>query len=160
MERKTKVHAEEGKQELLITREFDLPVELLFRAHVDPEIFEQWMSHEYGNTKVLKYEMRKHGGWQFQTVDAQGGVLFRANGAIHDVVPNELIIRTFEMDDSSFPVQLDFLEFSALSPETSKLSMHTIYRTLAHRDEMLKLPFAQGMDMAHNRLQNLLRKVK
>jgi uncharacterized protein YndB with AHSA1/START domain len=56
MERKTKVHAEEGKQELMITREFDLPVELLFNAYIDPEIVEQWMG-----TKVLKLENTKHG---------------------------------------------------------------------------------------------------
>lgn len=37
MERKTKVHAEDGKQELVITRKFDLPVEPLFNAHVEPE---------------------------------------------------------------------------------------------------------------------------
>ncbi len=56
MERKAKIHAEDGKQELQITREFDLPVDLLFRAHTDPEIVAQWMG-----TTVLKLEARKHG---------------------------------------------------------------------------------------------------
>ena len=42
MELKTKVHAEDGWQELCITRGFDLPVELLFKAHVEPELIEQW----------------------------------------------------------------------------------------------------------------------
>ena len=49
MERKTKIHAEDGKQELVITREFDLPLELLFKAYAEPELVEQWMG-----TKVLK----------------------------------------------------------------------------------------------------------
>lgn len=160
MERKTKVHAEEGKQELLITREFDLPVELLYKAHEDPEIFQQWMSHDYGRVKIVKYDVKKHGSWQFDTVDAEGNVLFRANGVFHDIVPDKMIIRTFEMSDSSMPVQLEFLEFEAISKETSKLSMHIIYRTLAQRDHMLKLPFAQGLNMAHDRLQNVLSKLK
>ena len=43
MERKTKINAEDGKQELMITREFDLPLELLFKAYVEPEIIEQAM---------------------------------------------------------------------------------------------------------------------
>lgn len=43
MEQKTKIHAEDGKQELTITRSFDLPVDLLFIAYTDPEIVEQWM---------------------------------------------------------------------------------------------------------------------
>jgi uncharacterized protein YndB with AHSA1/START domain len=160
MERKTKIKAEEGKHDLLITREFDLPVELLFRAHVEAEIFEQWMSHEYGTTKVLKLESRKHGSWEFQTTDAQGNIVFRANGTFHDYVPNNKIIRTFEMDNSSFDVQLEFLEFQSLTDDTSKLTMHSIYRSLALRDEMLKLPFEYGLNMAHNRLQDVLGKLK
>jgi hypothetical protein len=40
---------------------------LLFKAHVEPEIVEQWMG-----TKVLKLENKKHGGWQFETSDAKG----------------------------------------------------------------------------------------
>ena len=72
MERKTKVSAGDGQQDILITREFDLPVDLLFKAHVEPEIFEEWMSHEYGTTKVLKLETKQHGGFEFQTTDAQG----------------------------------------------------------------------------------------
>jgi uncharacterized protein YndB with AHSA1/START domain len=62
MERKTKVNAEADKQQLTITREFELPVELLFKAYEDPEIVEQWM-----NTKVLKLENKRHGGYQFET---------------------------------------------------------------------------------------------
>ena len=56
MERKTKIDAEEGKQELRVTREFDLPLELLFKAYEDPEIVEQWMG-----TKVIKLDNKKHG---------------------------------------------------------------------------------------------------
>jgi uncharacterized protein YndB with AHSA1/START domain len=160
MERKTKVNAEEGRQNILITREFDLPVELLFKAHVEPEIFEEWMSHEYGTTKVLKLEAKKHGGFAFQTSDAQGNVMFGANGVIHEIIPDQQIIRTFEMENSPFPVQLEFLEFEKLSDDTSKLNMHIIFRSPAHRDELLKLPFQQGMNMAHNRLQDIVSKLK
>jgi uncharacterized protein YndB with AHSA1/START domain len=160
MEHKTKIDAEDGRQELVITREFDLPVELLFRAHVEPEIFEQWMSHEYGTTKVLKLEGKKHGGWQFQTTDAQGNVLFGANGVFHEFVPNQKITRTFEMENTPFDVQLEFLEFEKLTDDTSKLSMQIVYRSLALRDQMLKLPFAHGLGMAHNRLQDIVSKLK
>jgi uncharacterized protein YndB with AHSA1/START domain len=160
MERKTIVQAEDGKQELLITREFDLPQELLFRAHVEADIFEEWMSHEYGKTKVLKLESRKHGSWQFQTKDLQGNIVFQANGVIHEFVPNRRITRTFEIENSPFPVQLEFLEFEELTDETSKLSMHIVYKSLAIRDQVLKMPFAAGLNMAHNRLQDIVGKSK
>jgi uncharacterized protein YndB with AHSA1/START domain len=160
MEQKTKIRAEDGKHDLVITREFDLPLDLLFKAHVEPEIFEQWMSHEYGTTKVLKLEGKKHGSWQFQTTDAQGKVVFQANGVFHEFVPNRKITRTFEADNSPFDVQLEFLEFEKLTDDTSKLTMHTVYRTVALRDQMLKLPFEYGLNMAHNRLQDLVNKLK
>jgi uncharacterized protein YndB with AHSA1/START domain len=150
MERKTKVHAEDGKQEIVITREFDLPLELLFKAYVEPEIVEQWMG-----TKVLKLENKKHGSWQFETSDAQGNVVFRANGVIHEFVPDRKITRTFEMENTSFPVQLEFFEFEKLTDDTSKLNMHIVFRSVADRDQLLKMPFAQGINMAHNRLQEI-----
>lgn len=156
MELKTRIDAEEGRGDLTITREFELPAELVFRAHVEPELFEQWMSHEYGRVKVVKFEARKHGGWEFQTSGPDGSVVFRANGTIHEFVPDEKIVRTFEMDNSPFDVQLEFLEFETITEETSRLKMQIIYRSSELRDEMLKLPFAAGLSMAHDRLQDVI----
>lgn len=155
MERKTKVHAEDGKQDLTITREFDLPVALLFRAYTEAGIVEQWMG-----TKVLKLENKQHGGYQFETSDPKGNVLFKAHGTIHDVVPDQKIVRTFEMDGAGFDAQLEFIDFEQLSPGTSKLTMHIIYRSPAHREQQLKLPFAYGINMAHDQLQNIVNKLK
>ncbi len=155
MELKTKIHAEDGKQEISITREFDLPVELLFRAHAEPEIVEQVMG-----TKVLKLESKRHGSYLFETTDAKGNVVFKANGVIHEFSPNRKIIRTFEMDNAPFGVQLEIYEFEKLTGDTSKLKMHVIYESGALRDQLLKLPFAQGLNMAHNRLQEIAGKLK
>ena len=155
MERKTKINAEAGKQELVITREFDLPLELLFKAYVAPEIIEQWMG-----TKVLKLENKKHGSWQFETTDAQGKVVFKANGVIHEFSPNQKITRTFEMENTPFTVQLEFLEFEQLTDDTSKLSMHIIYKSVGLRDQIMKIGFAPGINMAHNQLQRIVSKLK
>src|SRR5664279_3776127 len=154
MEQKTKINAEDGKQELVITREFDLPLELLFKAYVEPDIIEQWMG-----TKVLKLESKKHGSYHFETTDPQGNK-HRFNGAIHEFDPNKKIIRTFEMENTPFGIQLEIYEFEQLSEDTSKLNMHVIYESVAQRDQMLKLPFAQGINTAHNRLQDILHKLK
>lgn len=150
MELKTKIHAEDGKQEVLITREFELPLELLFKAYEEAEIVEQWMG-----TKVLKLENKRHGSYQFETTDPKGNK-HGFNGTIHEFVPNQKITRTFEMENTPFPVQLEFLEFEKLTDDTSKLNMKIVYKSLADRDEMLKLPFAQGINMAHNKLQEVV----
>lgn len=155
MELKTKINAEEGKHDLVITREFDLPLELLFKAYEEPEIIEQWMG-----TKVVKLENKKYGGWQFETSDPNGNVVFQANGVYHEFIPNRKITRTFEMGNAPFDVQLEFLEFEPLTEDTSKLTMHIVYRSVALRDQMLKLPFKQGINMAHNRLQEVVSKLK
>src|SRR6478736_6790897 len=131
MERKTKINAEDGKQELVITREFDLPVELLFTAYVEPEIIEQWMG-----TKVLKLENKKHGSYQFVTTDPKGNK-HGFNGTIHEFVPNRKITRTFEMENSPFAVQLEFLEFEKVTDDTSKLTIHIVLRSVELRDQLL-----------------------
>jgi uncharacterized protein YndB with AHSA1/START domain len=155
MELKTKINAEDGKQDLLITREFDLPLELLFKAHTEPDIVEQWMG-----TKVLKLECKNHGSWQFETTDAKGNVVFRANGVIHEFSPDKKITRTFEMENAPFGVQLEFIEFEKLTDDRSIIKMQIVYKSVSLRDQMLKLPFAQGINMAHNRLQDIVSKLK
>jgi len=160
MEQKTKINAENGKQDLTITREFDLPLELLFKAYEEPELVEQWMSNEYSTTKLLKLESKKHGSWKLESADAKGNVVFRANGVIHEFIPNQKIIRTFEMENSPYGVQLEIYEFEKLTDDTSKLNMHVIYESVAQRDEVLKLPFAQGINMAHNRMENIMPQFK
>lgn len=154
MERKTKVHAENGKQDLVITREFDLPVELLFKAYVEPDLVEQWMG-----TKVLKMESKKHGSYLIETSDSNGNVAFQAGGVIHEFSPDRKISRTFEMENTPFGVQLEILEFEKLTKDTSKLNIHSIYESVEQRDQMLKLPFAYGINMAHNRLQEIASKL-
>ncbi|MDQ0641507.1 uncharacterized protein YndB with AHSA1/START domain [Pedobacter sp. W3I1] len=155
MEQKTKIDAENGKQEMIITREFDLPVELLFKAYVEPEIIAQWMG-----TKVLKLENKKYGSYQFETADAKGNVAFVATGVIHEFVLEEKITRTFEMEHTPFGVQLEFLTFEKLTDDKSKLTMHVVYRSVAVRDQILALPFAQGINMAHNRLEDIVKQIK
>jgi uncharacterized protein YndB with AHSA1/START domain len=154
MEQKTKVNAENGKQDLVITREFDLPLELLFKAYVEADIVEQWMG-----TKVLKLESKKHGSYQFETTDPKGNK-HGFNGTIHEFVPNRKITRTFEMEHTPFGVQLEVYEFEQLTDDTSKLTMHVIYESVAQRDQVLQLPFTKGINMAHNRIQDILRQLK
>ncbi|HET6256432.1 MAG TPA: SRPBCC domain-containing protein [Puia sp.] len=155
MEQKTKVNAEDGKQEVVITRDFDLPLELLFKAHIDPDIVGQVMG-----TKVLKLESKKQGAYQFETTDPQGNVLFQANGVIHEFIPERKITRTFEMPNTPFGVQLEIYEFEPLTADTSKLKMHVIYESVAQRDQVLKQGLSWGLNMAHDRIQDIAGKTK
>jgi uncharacterized protein YndB with AHSA1/START domain len=152
---KTKVTVEPGQQYITITRDFDLPVDLVFLAHTEVEIIEQWMG-----TNVLKLESRKHGGWQYETRDPQGNAVFRANGVIHDIVPNKKIVRTFEMENAPFDATIEFMEFEKVTDETSRLTTRAIYRSVELRDQHMKYPFAAGLNMGHNKLEEVVKKLK
>ena len=148
---KTKVTAEKDSQDLLITREFQAPVALLFKAFTEKNLFEKWVG-----TRLVKLDCQAHGSYRFETSGPEGHVLFSANGTFHEVLPNQRITRTFEMENSPFPVQLEFLEFEALSERSSQLIMQILFRSAEHRNQLMQLPFAQGLNQAHNRLQALI----
>lgn len=155
MEQKTKLAAEDGKQDVVITRTFDLPLELLFRAYVEPDLVAQWMG-----TGVLKLESKKHGSYQFEKKDAGGKVIFQASGVIHEFIPGRKITRTFEMPNAPFGVQLEVYEFERLTDDTSRLNMHVIFESVAQRDQNLKYGLSWGVNMAHDRIQEIIGKLK
>jgi uncharacterized protein YndB with AHSA1/START domain len=154
MELKTKVHAVDGKQEILITRDFDLPVDLLFKAHVEPELVEQWMG-----TKVLMLEGQNHGRYDFETTDPKGNK-YRFHGVIHEFVPDERITRTFQFDQMPFGIQLETMTFEKIDDERSRISTQIIFQSVEQRDQQLKMPFAYGLSMAHDRLEEIAGKLK
>jgi hypothetical protein len=86
--------------------------------------------------------------------------VFKADGVFHDFIPNKKIIRTFEMFNTPFGVQLEISEFERLTDDTSKVNLHVIYESVAQRDEVLKLPFVQGINWAHNQLEKLMNQLK
>lgn len=154
MQRKTIITAEANKQEIIVTRTFDLPLPLLFTAYTIPDLIEQWMG-----TKVLKLDSKNHGSYLFETTDPMGNK-HQFHGTIHTIVPDVKIIRTFEMGNNPFDVQLEFLDFESCPDNTSKLTMHIVFRTVMDRDNRLKMPFEQGINMAHNRLQQIVTNLK
>lgn len=154
MKHQTSVQAPDGTQNILITRVFDLPLDLLFKAFEVPELFEEWMG-----TKVLKMENKVHGSFAFET-SHNGQVAFKANGTIHEFVPNTRITRTFQMENTAFPVQLEFLDFEALSADTSCLKMLVVFKSKEYRDQLLSMPFSYGINMAHDKLQTSMSKSK
>jgi uncharacterized protein YndB with AHSA1/START domain len=152
MELKTQVQAAEGKQELWITREFELPVDLLFKAYTTASLLEQWMG-----TKVLKLESKPHGSFQFETTDPMGNV-HSFHGTIHSFIPNQQMVRTFEMQNKGFGIQLETISFESLGANNSKLRIQVLYQSVALRDAHLKMPFRQGINWAHNALQEIANK--
>lgn len=81
-------------------------------------------------------------------------------GQFTKLFPIKKIIRTCEMENMPIGVQLEFLEFEKLTEDTSKLTIQIIYKSAEHREQQLKMPFANGLNMAHNKLQEIANKLK
>src|SRR5215213_998500 len=92
---KTIITAEPGKQELFVTREFDAPRELVFKAFKDPELYVQWFGPRYHITTLEKFEPTSGGCWRCIQKDKDGNE-FGFHGVNHEVLPPERIIGTFE----------------------------------------------------------------
>jgi hypothetical protein len=87
-------------------------------------------------------------------------VLLKMNGTIHLVEVNRKIVRTFEMENSPFGIQLEVYDFEKVTEDTSKLTIHNIYESVEKRDQLMQLPFKQGLNMAHSRLEDVMGKLK
>src|SRR6476660_7572596 len=95
-ENTTVITAETGRQELCITREFDAPRELVFRAHTEPELYEQWVGPDDLTMTVEKLEAGNDCSYRF--VHEREGHKYTFHGVYHEVLTPERIIGTFEFD--------------------------------------------------------------
>lgn len=91
----TKITAEPGKQEILITREFEAPRNLVFKAFTDPKLYVQWLGPRNLKMTLETFEPRNGGMWRYIQKDEEGNE-FAFHGVNHEVLEPERIIGTFE----------------------------------------------------------------
>ena len=157
----TKITAEPGKQEIMITREFDAPRELVFRAFTDPELYVQWIGPR-GLTMTLEtFESRNGGSWRYIQKDP-GGNEFAFHGVNHEVLPPERIIGTFEFEGlpEKGHVILQTARFVAMPGNRTLLSSQSVFQSVADRDGMIQSGMEVGVNDSYDRLDELLEILK
>ena len=157
---KTTITAEPGKQELFITREFDAPCDLVYKAHTDPDLFVQWVG-PHGLTMHLEtFEPVSGGRWRFLHKDADNNEYW-FHGVFHEVSP-ERIIQTFEFEGlpESGHVSLETMTLEALPNGRTRLTAQSVYLTVADRDGMVQSGTETGVNEGYDRLDQLLETVK
>ena len=153
---KTTMTVEPGKQELFVTREFDAPRELVFKAHTDPNLFVQWVG-PHGLTMALeRFEPVSGGSWRFIQKDANGNE-FGFHGVFHEVSP-ERIVQTFEFEGlpDSGHVVLEVMTLEDLPHGRTRLTTQSIYRSVADRDGMVQAGMEVGVTEGYERLDEML----
>ena len=154
---KTTITAEPGKQEMLITREFDAPRELVFQAFTDPELYVQWLGPRRLTMILETFEPRSGGRWRYISKD-QSGNEFAFRGVYHEVLAPERIIDTFEFEGlpEAGHVCLETLTLEELPGGRTKLTAQSVFQSVADRDDALQSGMEEGVNDSHERLAELL----
>jgi uncharacterized protein YndB with AHSA1/START domain len=158
---KTVITAEPGKQELFITREFDAPRELVFRAHTDSDLYVRWMGPRDLTTALETFEPVSGGRWRFIQRDKDGNE-FGFHGVNHDVTAPERIIGTFEFEGlpESGHVILETSRFEALPGGRTRVTTQSVYQSVQDRDGMVAAGMESGVVDGHERLDELLKELR
>ncbi|WP_019180004.1 SRPBCC family protein [Microbacterium yannicii] len=138
-----------------ITREFDAPVEALFRAHADPELYVQWIGPNEETTVVTHWDFRSGGGYRFEQTDSDGSV-YAFRGVFHTVRENELIVQTFEFEGWPDEVSMDTIRFEALEGGRSRLVDRSVFPSPEVLENMVASGMERGMREGYEKLDALL----
>lgn len=157
----TKIIAEPGKQELILSREFDAPRELVFQAHTDPELYAQWLGPRALTTKFETFEAKTGGSYRFIQKDADGKE-FAFHGVYHEVRAPDRIIGTFEFEGlpETGHVLLETTRFETLPGNRARVVVQDIFQSVADRDGMFQAGMGQGINEGYERLDELLIRMK
>jgi uncharacterized protein YndB with AHSA1/START domain len=149
---------EPGKQEIVITRVFDAPRELVFKAYTDPKLLPQWFGPREYTTIVDKMEARPGGLWRFVQRN-QDGEEFAFHGVHHDVVAPERIVATFEYEGVPGHVLLQTVTLEPQGQKT-RLVEQLLFQSVADRDGMVASGMQRGSDDSMDRMAEILENLK
>jgi uncharacterized protein YndB with AHSA1/START domain len=158
MANKTKVTAEPGKQELFITREFDAPRELVFKAHTDPDLYVQWVGPN--DLKMTIDKLDSYSGGSYRFAHERDGHKYTFHGVYHEVLAPERIIGTFEFDGlpETGHVILGTTKFEELPGDRTRLVHQSVFQSVADRDGMIQSGMERGVSEGYEKLDALLAK--
>jgi uncharacterized protein YndB with AHSA1/START domain len=152
---KLKLVAEPGSHAILMTRDFDAPRELVFRAFTDPELIPQWWGPHSVTTTVDQMEVKKGGLWRYVQREADGSE-YAFNGVYHEITKPERIVYTFEFEPMAGHVLLETLTFEERGGKTSLTDL-LVFQSVEDRDGMIASGMEQGSDESWDRFEELLR---
>lgn len=151
----TKLTAEPGKQEVVVTHIFDAPRDLVFKIMMDPTLVAQWWGPRDLTTIVEKMEVKKGGIWRFIQRDASGSE-FAFNGVYHEILAPERVIDTFEFEPMPGHVLLESMTLVEQDGKTI-LTSKLIFQSVEDRDGMVNSGMESGQAESMERLAELLK---
>jgi uncharacterized protein YndB with AHSA1/START domain len=156
---KTNITVEPGKQELFITREFDAPRELVYKAHIDPDLYVQWLGPRGYEMILETFEPHSGGRYRYIHKDKDGSE-YGFHGVFHEM-SEELMIQTFEFEGlpEHGHVVLDTMRLEELPGNRTRATIQSVYQSIADRDGMVESGMERGVNEGYERLDELLEKM-
>jgi uncharacterized protein YndB with AHSA1/START domain len=151
---KTEYQIEPGKQEIVVTRVFDAPRELVFKACTDPSLIAKWWGPRRYTTIASKMDVRPGGAWRFVQHDGAGNE-FAFSGVYHSVDAPARTVQTFEFEGVPGHVLLDTAIFEEFDGKT-KLTQQSVFQSVEDRDGMVQSGMEEGSTESMDRLAELL----
>jgi uncharacterized protein YndB with AHSA1/START domain len=150
----TRIEAPEGVPFIDITREFDAPRDLVFRAFTEPDLLVQWLGPRKYEMVVDTYDVRPGGSWRYIHRDPAGPE-YGFHGVFHGEQTPDHMLQTFEFEGAPGHVSLDSLVFEEKDGRTIS-RVHSVYQSIEARNAMIESGMAEGMNDGFDRLDELL----
>jgi uncharacterized protein YndB with AHSA1/START domain len=142
--------------QILITREFDAPKHLVYKAWTTPELVRRWWHANRGEMTVCDIDLRVGGTWRYVMV-ADGGMEVGFHGEYREIVPNERLVSTevYEgIPDADEHAALDTLSLEEVDERTI-LTVLVEHPTKEGRDAHIESGMEEGMQDAMDLLEEV-----
>lgn len=137
-----------------ITREFDAPVALVFRAYTEPDLFRQWIGPRNRTFELQEFDCRTGGAWRYSTTDENFEAKFF--GAFHEVRLDERIVQTFTFEGFPDQVALETAVFEDLGGGRSRVTSVSLVDSFEARDGFVASGMESGVVQGYEKMDELL----
>lgn len=154
MSKTTHITATPGMSQIIISREFVAPRDLVFRAYTDPELLVRWLGPRAHTMTIDHFEPRHGGTWRYRSYDEDGNE-FGFHGVFHGDPSPEVIVQTFEYEGTPGHVVLETATFDQLDGRTLVRTVSS-FQSVEDRDAMIESGMEWGIRESHERMDELL----
>jgi uncharacterized protein YndB with AHSA1/START domain len=143
-------------REILITREFDAPKHLVYKAWTTPELVRRWWSGHQGEMTTCEMDLRVGGRWRYVMV-ADGGFEVAFHGEYREIVPNERIVTTQVYELPGAPEDEGVLNIVTFTETAGRTTLTLLVQATSReeRDAILDSGMEVGMQQQLDLLEQL-----
>ncbi len=141
-------------EQILITREFDAPKHLVYKAWTTPELVKRWWSANRGEVTIAEIDLRVGGKWRYVMVTTEGGFEVGFHGEYREIVPNERLVSTEVYEGMPDGEAVDTLTLTEVDGRTT-LTILVEHSSKEHRDAHIDSGMEAGMQDAMDLLEQV-----